>query len=92
MTQKFFHSSKSFDTHLISRQRLEKFGKKITSIANNKEKYTAFTVGDIQFLDSYQFLNTSLEKVSESIPKEEFKYLKKIAKTREQMSLILKRY
>ena len=28
MIQVFFHSSRSFDTHLIFRQKLEKFGKK----------------------------------------------------------------
>ena len=75
-----------FDAHLIF-QKMEKFGKKITSIADNMERCSTFTVGGIQFLDSYQFLNTNLER----IPRTEFKYHEKVAKTEEQKSSILQK-
>ena len=66
---------------------MEKFGKKITSMANKIERYSTFAVGGVQFLDSYQFLNTNLER----IPRTEFKYHEKVAKTEEQKSSILQK-
>ena len=35
--------------------------KKLDSIPNNMERYISFSVGKLQFIDSYQFMASSLE-------------------------------
>ena len=45
-------------------------GVPITCIPNNTEKYISFTVGDLVFIDSLQFMNASLEKLVSNLAKE----------------------
>ena len=40
---------------------------KISCISNNLEKYMTFSVGQLQFIDSLQFLNSSLDKLSANL-------------------------
>lgn len=43
-------------------QRLGKFKKKrINVIANTNERYVSFTISKLRFIDSFQFLTTSLD-------------------------------
>ena len=44
--------------------------KKINCIANNMEKYISFSLGCIDFIDSFQFMNASLEKLICNLSKE----------------------
>jgi hypothetical protein len=46
--------------------------KKIFCIPNNMERYLSFTIGNIRFIDSYQFMNESLEKLVANLPKQNF--------------------
>ena len=47
----------------------------INAIPNNMEKYMAFMLGNhLTFIDSFQFMSTSLEKLVSNLPKEAFKY------------------
>lgn len=47
----------------------------INTIPNNLEKYLAFMLGNHQtFLDSFQFMSSSLEKLMSNLPKESLKY------------------
>jgi len=39
-------------------------GQKISCMSNNMEKYMAFSVGQFQFIDSLQFMNSSLERLT----------------------------
>jgi hypothetical protein len=39
----------------------------ITCIPNNMEKYISFSVGNLRFLYSYQFMPESLEKLVDSV-------------------------
>ena len=62
-----FHNLRGYDGHLI----LSALGKseategqKISCIPNNIEKYMAFGVGQLQFIDSLQFMNSSLDKLT----------------------------
>ena len=49
---------------------------KIDTIANNVEKYMAFTLGNhLNFIDSFQFMSSSLDKLVSNLPKELFKYI-----------------
>ena len=48
---------------------------KINAIPNNMEKYMAFMLGKhLVFLDSFQFISLSLDKLVSNLPKESFKY------------------
>lgn len=64
-----FHNLRGYDGHLIM-SALGKFesettgDQKISCIPNNMEKYMAFSVGQLQFIDSLQFMNSSLDKLA----------------------------
>ena len=55
-----FHNLREYDSHFIM-QEIGKFKKKINLIPNNMEKYLAFMIGDLVFIDSYQYMDFSLE-------------------------------
>ena len=57
-----FHNLKNYDSHLLM-QHLGSTRRQITCIANTTEKYMAFRIGNLQFLDSYQFMPDSLDKL-----------------------------
>ena len=53
----------------------------INAIPNNMEKYMAFMLGNhLTFIDSFQFMGFSLEKLVSNLPKESLKYTSKIFK------------
>ena len=55
---------------------LNKFDVKIEVIPNGLEKYMAFFLNkDLIFIDSMQFMNSSLEKLIENLSDDDFKYL-----------------
>ena len=57
------HNLKHYDGHLIC-EAIPKHGpSKITCIAQSVEKYISFTLDNLQFLDSYQHLGASLDKL-----------------------------
>ena len=48
---------------------------KISIIANNFEKYLSFRIGKhLQFIDSFQFMSHSLDKLSSNLLKDKFIY------------------
>ena len=53
---------------------MESLGKYKTArprcIANNMEKYISFSIGNLSFIDSMQFMNTSLEKLVKNLSQE----------------------
>ena len=57
-----FHNLKGYDSHLIFSE-LHKFSLKVDVIPNGLEKYMTFFLGkDSVFIDSIQFMNSSLDK------------------------------
>ena len=53
-----------------------KFNVKVDVIHNGLEKYKAFTInGDLVFIDSKQFMNSSLEKLVKNLSDADFKHL-----------------
>ena len=53
----------------------------ISIIPNNMEKYMAFMLGrHLKFIDSFQFMNSSLEKLVNNLNKDQFYYTSKIFK------------
>ena len=89
-----FHNLRGYDSHFIMQEigaivkdyeYTNKYGKKcqmnINAIPNNMEKYMAFMLGNhLTFLDSFQFMSSSLEKLVGNLPKESLKYTSKMFK------------
>ena len=89
-----FHNLRGYDSHFIMQEIGEivkkhaytnKKGEKcqinINAIPNNMEKYMTFMLGNhLVFLDSFQFMSSSLEKLVSNLPKEALKYTSKMFK------------
>ena len=70
-----FHNLRGYDSHLIFYE-LKKFDVKIDLIPNGLEKYMAFILNkNLVFIDSMQFMNSSLEKLVKNLSDNDFKYL-----------------
>ena len=63
------HNLRGYDSHLIIKKAFEVVqGKeKIDAIPNSGDKFMTFSIGNLKFSDSYQFMNGSLEKLTESL-------------------------
>ena len=85
-----FHNLRGYDSHFIMQQigeiakkhtyknkRGEECHMNINCIPNNMEKYMAFMLGNhLVFLDSFQFMSSSLDNLIKNLPDEAFKYTK----------------
>ena len=83
-----FHNLRGYDSHFIMQQigkiaiehiyknkRGEECQMDINAIPNNMEKYMAFMLGKhLVFLDSFQFMSSSLDNLAKNLPNEAFKY------------------
>ena len=70
-----FRNLRGYDSHLSFRE-LNKFNVKIDVIPNGLEKYMAFFLNkNLVFIDSLQFMKSSLEKSVKSLANNDFKYL-----------------
>ena len=65
---------------------MQYIGGALSCIANNKETYISFSLGQLVFKDSAQFLLASLDKLVRSNKKETFKYTQ-IGRTHEEFGL-----
>ena len=65
-----FHNLKGYDSHFIIKK-LEK-NTNISVIANNFEKYLSFRIDSLQFIDSFQFMSSSLDRLVSNLPKDKF--------------------
>ena len=103
-----FHNLRGYDSHFIMQQigeiakkhayknkRGEECHMNINCIPNNMEKYMAFMLGNhLVFLDSFQFMNFSLDNLVKNLPDEAFKYTDEEFQTKdlgEQPSRLVKR-
>ena len=69
------HNLRGYDSHLIFNE-LDKFDVKISVIPNGLEKCMAFFLNkNLVFIDSMQFMNSSLDKLVTNLSDEDFKYL-----------------
>ena len=97
----FFHNLRGYDSHFIMQQ-IGEIAKKhvyknkkgeechmdINCIPNNMEKYMAFMLGKhLLFLDSYQFMSSGLDKLTENLPDDAFIFTQKEF-TNEQFNLM----
>ncbi|CAG2208280.1 unnamed protein product [Mytilus edulis] len=65
-----FHNLRGYDSHLIMQAIGKVEGKQLNCIANNMEKYISFSLGCMDFIDSLQFMSSSLQKLVENLAKE----------------------
>ena len=86
-----FHNLRGYDSHFIMQEigeivkkntytnkKGEKCQMNINAIPNNMEKYMAFMLGNhLTFIDSFQFMSSSLEKLVSNLPKGSLKYTSK---------------
>jgi len=61
-------------------QAMSKLHKEVKCIANNMEKYITFSVGGLRFIDSFNFLQRSLDSLVSATPKESLKITSTISK------------
>ena len=99
-----FHNLKGYDSHFIiqeignivkERAHVDAKGNKremrINVIPCNMEKYLAFMLGRyLLFIDSFQFMSSSLSNLVNNLPAEEFKYTGQVFQG-EQLSLMKKK-
>lgn len=63
-----FHNLKNFDSHIIFESLGHFKNYEIKCIAQNSEKYVSFSLGNLRFIDSYQFLGRrSLETLVDNL-------------------------
>jgi len=67
-----FHNLKGYDSHFIIKK-LEK-NTNISVIANNFEKYISFKTDNLQYIDSFQFMSSSLDRFASNLPRDKFIY------------------
>ena len=77
-----FHNLKHFDSHIICESLGYFKNYEIKCIAQNSEKYVSFSLGNLRFIDSYQFLGSSLETLVDNLASDggskHFHQLKKV--------------
>ena len=72
------HNLKGYDEHLILKHVKNRFADdQIEVIANNIEQYLGFRIKSFKFIDSYQFLKSSLEGLVKMLPNEKLRHTKK---------------
>ena len=69
------HNLQNYDSHLIMLE-LGNFNLEINVIPNGLEKYLSFSINNkLLFIDSFQFLSSSLNILVKNLNKDDFKYL-----------------
>jgi hypothetical protein len=76
----FFHNLSNYDAHLFIKRLTEKINyhpdktkRQIKILAKNSEEYISFQFGCLRFLDSYRFLQASLDNATKSMEDKDFK-------------------
>ena len=74
-----FHNLRGYDAHHLM-QAMSQLKKEVKCVANNMEKYITFSVGGLRFIDSFNFLQGSLDSLVSATPKESLKITSTISK------------
>ena len=83
-----FHKLKGYDGHLLM-QAMARVRGEIKCIAKNTEKYISFSLGNLRFIDSVNFLLSSLDKLVKG--SDEFPIMKKLMPEENKWKLLLKK-
>ena len=85
-----FHNLRGYDSHLLM-QAISKVEGRIPCIPNNTEKYISFSLGQLRFIDSAQFLLASLDKLVAANQSEAFQITTQFEPCRERRNLLLRK-
>ena len=70
-----FHDLRGYDSHSIIKE-ITKSDVKVSVIPNGLAKYMTFTINrNLVFIDSMQFMNSSLDSLVKNLSDNDFKYL-----------------
>ena len=70
-----FHNLRGYDGHQIIREAFNLYpDREFSIIPNSFEKFMSFKFGSLKFIDSFQFMASSLEKLVENLYDENDKY------------------
>ena len=70
-----FYNLRGYDSHLVIKE-IGKFDVKVNVIPDGLEKYMAFTINkNLVFIDTMQFMNSSLDSLVKNLSDNDFKYL-----------------
>ena len=83
-----FHNLKGYDGHLLM-QAMARVQGEIKCIPTNTEKYISFSLGNLRFIDSINFLLSGLEKLVTG--SDEFPIMKKMMPEENKRQLLLKK-
>ena len=83
-----FHNLKGYDGHLLMPAMARVRGE-IRCIPTNTEKYISFSLGNLRFIDSVNFLLSSLEKLVKGI--DEFPIMNKLMPEENKRKLLIKK-
>ena len=83
-----FHNLKGYDGHLLM-QAMARVRGEIKCIATNTEKYISFSLGSLKFIDSLNFMQSSLDKLVNGT--DEFPIMKKLMPEENKRKLMLKK-
>ena len=68
------HNLRGYDGHLIIKEAYKLGENRISAIPNSNEKFMCFSIGHLKFIDSFQFLSSSLEKLTDNLYDSDDKY------------------
>ena len=85
-----FHNLRGYDSHLIM-QAISRVEGSISCIPNNMEKYISFSLGQLRFIDSLQFLNASLDSLVSANQPESFLITMQYEPDEEKRRLLLRK-
>ena len=72
------HNLRGYDSHLIIKKAFEinaQIGnRKIDGIPNSNEKFMSFSIGNLKFIDSMQFMASNLEDLVNNLYDKEIKH------------------
>ena len=70
-----FHNLRGYDSYLIIKE-ISKLDVKVSAISRALEKHMTFTINrNLVFIDSMQFMNSSLDALVKNLSEMDFKYL-----------------
>ena len=82
------HNMKNYDSHLLM-QAMARVRGEINCIPTNTEKYISFSLGNLRFIDSLNFMQSSLEKLVKST--DSFLVMQKIVLEENKRQLLQKK-
>ena len=85
-----FHNLRGYYSHLLM-QTISRVEGKVSCIPNNTEKYISFSLGQLRFIDSAQFLLAPLDKLVAANTPEAFQITAKYEHNQQRRELLLRK-